>query len=532
MPTPDPNLLTETSAPAPTRARRIRIPWLRLAMLALFISGVTAAVLYGPAWLNRDGNTKRPLTARVVRGELKITITDRGELESINPLQVVCELEGGGKLVSIVPEGTTIKKGKEVAKLDTDALLKAINEQEVKWEVAEGKVNSAKSELSQTKNKAKSEISKSELALTIAKIDLESYMDPQGKYTRDLDKAKGALELAKKNLKDSEDDLEFTKGLVKKGFAQLDQVRTKELAVEERRLLVTSSQADLTILEKFTRKKETTELKSKASEAEIELERTKESQATAIRKVEDEMKSATKTADIEKKQLERIRKQLDQCVITAPSDGIVLYYNARYWDENARIRPGAQLYFQQPIFTLPDLSKMFVKVKVHESVIKTVKVGNPATMKIDAIQNRMLNGKVLKIATLPQSDGWRGGGVKQYVTEVSIDDLPTEAGLKPGMTAEVRILVNTLNDALSVPVQAVAEIEGKTVCFVIQGNSITQREVKTGESNEQFIHILEGLEVDEEVTLDARLRASKQQKASEKDKGETKTNSKDATNRS
>jgi len=487
--------------------------WLKRGLKLLTLAVIVGLLVwFGPSWFGGDVGGKRPLTATATQGELKITITDRGELESINPIQVNCELEGGGKLVSIVAEGTRVEKDAEVAKLDTDALTKLINEQDIKWETAESKVNSSRSDLSQAKNKAKSEISKAELALTLAEIEFEAYTDPQGKYTRDRDKMKGALELARKSLKEADDDLEFTRGMVKKGFTQLDQVRTKELSVQEKKLNVTSAEADLIILEKFTRKRDLTELKSKAEEAKIELDRTKETQATAVRKVEDDLKSAIKTAEIEKKQLERVKKQIEQCVIKAPSPGIVVYYNARYWDENARIRPGAQLYFRQPIFTLPDLSKMLVKMKVHESVVKTVKPTNSATMKIDALPNRVLNGKVIRIGTLPQSDGWRGGGVKQYETEVSIDDLPTDAGLKPGMTAEVKILVNTIPDAISVPVQAVAEYDGSSVCYVVVGSRIARREVTAGESNEQFIHVTSGLEAGEEVALDARVRAAKELK--------------------
>jgi HlyD family secretion protein len=532
-PAPEPTLLmvhtadhssavpSSSPTPRPEHGKRTGpSPWRKPFFASVAVALLAVIGWYAYTWFFSESNSSKPLTAIVGRGELKITITDRGELESINPIQVQCELEGGGKLVSIIPEGTPVKEGSEVAKLDTDVLMKAITEQEIKWETAESKVNTARSDLAQAKNKALSEVSKAELVLEIAEIELEAYTDPEGKFIRDQDKAKGALELARKNLKESEDDLEFTRGLVKKGFAQLDAVRTKELAVTERRLLVTSAQAELTILEKFTRKKDLTELRSKAKEAKIELARTKESQAAAVRKVEDELKSALKTSDIEKKQLERVKTQLDRCVIKAPSSGIVIYYNARYWDENARIRPGVQIYYRQPIFTLPDLSKMLVKLKVHESVIKTVKTGMTATLKIDALPNSTLNGKVLKIATLPQSDGWRGGSVKQYVTEVSIDDLPTEAGLKPGMTAEVKILVNTLPDAVHVPVQAVAEYEGKPVCYVVSGSRISRREVKSGESNEQYIHILEGLEPGEEVALDARLRAAKELKASKPKSGD------------
>ena len=84
------------------------------------------------------------------------------------------------------------------------------------------------------------------------------------------------------------------------------------------------------------------------------------------------MKATKKTAELEKQQLERLREQMDKCVVKAPPDGIVIYYNRRYWDESSRIRPGANVYFQQPIFTLPDLDDMQVKLKVHESVVKKV----------------------------------------------------------------------------------------------------------------------------------------------------------------
>ncbi len=503
------------------RSRRW-LPWLVALVIFAVVSSTAVGVLgwwFLPHWFGGDG--KMPLTTAVQRGELKVTVTDRGELDSINSLQVICELEGGGKLVSILPEGTRVEKGDEVAKLDTDALVKLINDQEIKWETADGKANAARSEVALAKNKALSEIAKADLALVLAEIELEAFADPQGKYKRDHDKMKGALELAKKNLNESEDDLEFTRGLVKKGFAQLDQVRTKELTITERRLLVTSAEADLIILEKFTRKKDQTELASKANEAKLELARTKNTQETAIGKAEADYRSAAKTAEIEKKQVERLQKQMERCIVKAPTGGMVVYANARPWDDAARVRAGAQLYFRQAIFTLPDLSRMLVKMKVHESMIKKVKIGQTATMGIEALPNRVLNGRVTKIGMLAQQDGWRGGGVKQYDVEISIDDLPVEAGLKPGMTAEVKILISTIPDALTVPVQAVAEYEGNSVCYVVSGGRIERREVTVGESNDQYIQILSGMEPGEAAALDARVRAAAELKAAGPTGGKT-----------
>ena len=178
---------------------------------------------------------------------------------------------------------------------------------------------------------------------------------------------------------------------------------------------------------------------------------------------------------------------MDRCVIKAPQDGIVVYFK-RYYDESTRIQPGAVVFFQQPIFTLPDLEHMKVKVKIHESVIKKIAPGQTATLVVDALppNHPPLNGTVKTVGTLANSEGWRQT-VKEYMVEIGIDDLPTGAGLKPGMTAEVRIHVKTIPDALLVPAQAVTEYEGKPVCYV-KGGRVDRAAGGRGGGGERPVH--------------------------------------------
>lgn len=480
---------------------------------ALGLAVLAAVGFVGVQWWRKGDRALGVLDAPAARGELKILVTDRGELESAVSVQVVCELEGGGKITSIVPEGTPVKKDAEVAKLDTDAVTKSLNEQEVKYEQAAGKVKSAASEVIQARAKQGSEVAKAKLALDLAKIKLEAYQDPQGEYKKDVEKLRGAAELKKKAVEDAEQDLAFTRKLFKDGLAPLDQVRAKEVQVTATQYEHRGAVAELRVMEKFTHREKTTELTAKSVDAGRELELTTEAQKSAVEKAEGELKAAERTASIEKAQLDRTRKQVERCVLKAPADGIVIYYNRRYWDESARIRPGAQVYFQQPILTLPDLSKMRVKLKVHESVVKKVKAGLPATMALDALPNVTLHGKVTKVATLAENNPWRDGGVKQYDVEVSIDDLPADAGLKPGMTAEVKIQVGSTSDGVMVPIQAVAEYDGKQVVYVVAGGDVVRREVTVGESNDQLMQIKDGLAEGERVALDARVRAAAELKA-------------------
>jgi RND family efflux transporter MFP subunit len=467
------------------------------------------------AWMFARPGTRNldVVTASVVRGDLPVIVVERGELDSIKSIMVRCDVEGEkSKLVHIVPEGTHVVKGEEVARFDTDELQKSYAQQEVKWKAAEAKMHAAKGDLAVQKNKELSEIDKAELALTLAKIDLEKYQKRE--YQVELDKRQGAVGLAKKELKEAEDNLDFTRNLVKKGFLPYEQIRVQELAVASVGYKVSQGEADLGLLKEFDRKRKVTELEGKAREAERELERTKESQSAATAKAKSEFDAAVITVKLEKQALDRIQAQMEKCVIKAPQDGIVVYFK-RYYDDMTRIQPGAVVFYQQPIFSLPDLEHMKVKVKIHESVIKKIAPGQTATLQVDALRNYPLNAAVKTVGTLANSEGWRQT-VKEYMVEAEITDLPTSAGLKPGMTAEVKIHVRTLPDTLMVPVQAVTEYEGKPVCYVKKGRSLDRVLVDVGESNDQYIQIVGGLGEGDEVALDARSRAAAEVKAAKR----------------
>jgi HlyD family secretion protein len=281
------------------------------------------------------------------------------------------------------------------------------------------------------------------------------------------------------------------------------------------------------LLREFTRERKLVELEAKAHDAELELDRTKKSQAAATQKAESEVVSAKATAEIEKQELDRLNAQLDKCKIVAKNDGIVMYVNLRRWDSQSQVRAGAQVFFQQPIFSIPDLDKMQVKVKIHESTIKRVKVGQAATIELSSLQGKILKGKVVKVGTVAAADNW-ASSIKEYETTVSIDNLPEDAGLRPGMSASVKIMLGSVKDAVTAPVQAVSEVHGKHVCYVVKDGKVESREVEIGESNVQFIEVKKGLAAGEAIALDARKRASAAMKASKPETSQTAAGAADA----
>ena len=118
----------------------------------------------------------------------------------------------------------------------------------------------------------------------------------------------------------------------------------------------------------------------------------------------------------------------------------------------------------------------------------------------------LFRSTVKSVGTLASREGWNDRFVKQYDTIVTIEDLPLDAGLKPGFTGEAKIRVNEIPDVVMIPVQAVGQKEGQHYCYVSNGNNTEPRAVIVGENNDKFVEIKEGLQEGEKVALDARAR--------------------------
>ena len=151
------------------------------------------------------------------------------------------------------------------------------------------------------------------------------------------------------------------------------------------------------------------------------------------------------------------------------------------------------------------MTKMCVRVKIHESYISKIKIDQPAHVTVDAYPDKVLEGMVTAIGVLPDSaNRYLNPDLKVYLTTVAICN-PQE-WLKPGMTAKVEILITNLQNVVYVPAQSVDVWEDRHVCYVRQGNNNCRRTVELGENNDEFVEIRQGLQAGEQVLLQSPIK--------------------------
>jgi RND family efflux transporter MFP subunit len=189
-----------------------------------------------------------------------------------------------------------------------------------------------------------------------------------------------------------------------------------------------------------------------------------------------------------------LERQIRTCSLLAPADGIVVYANdpIRLGHGQPAIEEGATVRQRQKIFSIPDLTRMQVNVKVHESQVDKVAPGMIAKIRVDALPGRVFSGKVLEVLPLPDAVGSANQKLKVYTTKVSIED--PHGALRPGFTADAEILVAERDNVLSVPVDAVHTIDHKDHVAVKKPDGTFEwREVTLGIGNDKFVEVRQGI---------------------------------------
>ncbi len=150
-----------------------------------------------------------------------------------------------------------------------------------------------------------------------------------------------------------------------------------------------------------------------------------------------------------KARLDELRINLANTVISSPVDGFV---GKRYLDPGAAVSPNA------PVVSVVAIQTVRMVVNVVEKDVKRLTVGMPADVEVDAFPGEKFTGRVARIAPVfdPQT----------RTAEMEIE-IPNPAfRLKPGMYARVALTIDSRQNALTVPSNAVIDFDGKTGVFV------------------------------------------------------------------
>jgi HlyD family secretion protein len=471
----------------------LTVPSLRTTLLSAITSGPKKNTTY--------------ITDLASRGPFRVTVTERGQLDSLNNVTLTSKVKGYTTIISIVPEGTMVKAGDLVCELDSSLLVDKEKQQQIQVTQAEAEQKQAEENVAIQKTQNDSDNSAATLALELARLDLQKFQE--GESQRDLNVKEGAITKAREDLQRAEENFEFSKRIAKKGYKNQNDVEADRINVVKAEIDLEIAKEDLKVEKNYVQNRKLIELKADVKEKERNLERVERKGIATLAQFDARLKASQLTYEVEKSELERIREQIIACKLIAPQNGQVVYANqgsSRRSSGEDVIEEGTEVRERQSIIQLPDFSQMKVDARIHESKISMIQQGLPVDIRVDAFPEQLYQGEVDQVSSVPISSNWMRPDLKEYKATIKI--IPNGADitkLKPGLTAEIEIRIEERDNVLQVPVQSVITIGDQRYMFVLaeEGEPV-RREVKIGQASDTMIEVLDGVKVGEEVILNPR----------------------------
>lgn len=178
------------------------------------------------------------------------------------------------------------------------------------------------------------------------------------------------------------------------------------------------------------------------------------------------------------------KSQLGNARATSPISGLVSVRNATV---------GEILSSAAPAYTVVDLSSVVVEIQVMQELINTLSAGTQVSLDISAAGSEPFLGTI--VAVSPSVDP----RTQAYLVKIEVPN--PEGRIKGGMLASVRLVTASRGQVLVVPMDAVLDDRGKSVLFVVEGDTAVRKEVTMGLSDGAFVEVQGPLEEGMQIVI-------------------------------
>jgi HlyD family secretion protein len=332
---------------------------------------------------------------------------------------------------------------------------------------------------------------------------LEGTASGDGEAQQKLRQLEDKMLLSKSELAVAKQKVESSERLAARSFISKTQLENDQVTYEKVTLALKTATTELDLFKKYEFSKQCALLLSAYRESLTKLERTVRANRSKMATAETRFTTSKRRYEMELAQREDLERQLKACHIKAVQPGLVAYGDldaGSSYNYSNSIEEGATVRLRQTMLTIPDMSQMGVNVKIHESQVKKVKIGQTAFIRVDAEPGIVLQGRVAELALMPDSSSSRyTPNLKVYPCNIHISG--AHPWLRPGMNAKVEIVVDQLTDVVYVPVQSVEVDQDQHYCYVRSGSKLERRSIKTGVFNDEFIEVRDGVNPGEQIAL-------------------------------
>lgn len=456
------------------------------------VSALVGALLYGSA-------SELPQLLTVEKGPFQVDVKTSGTIQPLKISSVASECHWTVQILSLVPEGTWVRKGDIVCVLDSSEIEEFLRSREVSLISAEASYQAAlqQEELLKTGNERR--LTQAMHQLESARLDLQEYS--QGTYPQLVEQLSENISINGDRRASVADDYDFAERMWMLGFANRAEVDTASLKLTTQAEELRRLEAQKTLLEKFSHPRQEIQLEHSLNASRLTVLRTELANSLAVSKAHLGAISDERRLLIYQRYVDAARDSIKACTLRAPCDGQVLHANN--WNLRSHgissIQEGKSVYFSQPVFEIPDQDHLKISLPLDEALITHVSVGMPITVSPAGFESEEIAAEITRVSPYPAARRYAPGVNDYWLDAVLLPSEEQREFLHPRMEAEATITLMEKPDAISVPREAVVRCSGQNVVLLSQRETLLPCAVCPGEVADGKVMIESGLHEGDQI---------------------------------
>jgi RND family efflux transporter MFP subunit len=428
----------------------------------------------------------------VQSGEFVVSLLIEGTLQSDDSMTVSTG-RAPGELTMVVPDGTIVRAGDVFCRIEARELRREKADAELAYKQAREEIESAR-------ETAEERLETDQRSLEQSERNLQVWEESVALRTK---QAEEQLEFDRAEAERLRLEYERAERMAARGYQAASEAEIAEAAYGAQKFKVEQSAKDLDL----NRREIESERRQKESHLAARRRRTEISGGRIGRRVAH----AERRAEVAARELEQIVASLEDITITAPISGTVSLFSTFRGGERRTWREGDQVSKGTPLGSISGSENMSVQGRVKETDIGLLRPGQEAEIEFDALVGRTFPGVVSSVGAVAREvwiweDPTAEANERVFDLLVKVEQ-SLAPGLKPGLNARARIILERLPSVVFVPLEAVFDRDGTMYAYVAQGDEFIRREVETGERNETWVVLREGLSPGDTVALSDPTRA-------------------------
>lgn len=439
--------------------------------LSIFISSIFFSCS------NSEKKEEKLTSISVTKGFFRKEIKAKGIISPIVSENIITPMELFGTLEKLAPEGSKVKKGDLIAKINVREL---INESSG----IEERMDNTKAEAEKQRIKQPNEIFVLNSNLENKKNNFKTKSidyELVKKSTKEDVQEKIISEIKNNEIKIEDNDLEKKKILFERGYLPKQEFDTVNLTdnkhkinLEKSKISKIQNEADYNIFEINKG-----QLLKEQSKLDFEIGKIERKADESLLKTKN--RNSTFRSKQFQKRFQKFQKKVNMANIYSPIDGIIIYPKIWGWQKPY---VGMEVWSGFSFLTVAQTEKIKIDVKVNEIEISDVKKDQETEIILSGTKNNILKGKINNISKLAKyKDNRKSEGLKYFDVEVIVDKATED--LKNNMNIDLNIISNK-KQGIYVPIDSVIEENNKKYIYFDENNQKIKKEVKIVDRNENF----------------------------------------------